>query len=405
MLATRVKKNCSSRQWHGLQKKSKLKGFKCQKPARPLTPKSKKLKNFINIYSCPRSGTYLLQVLMNQFFSISFPVETQFIVLFYPYRFLWGNLKKENNRRKLLNAIYDFIELFTYEVLWSKRENQKKEKSLEYTLLSTRACQEKIINQSNSFPTLVQNIYLEYSRLSGKDRCGDKLSIFEPIPIDRLTSVVPNIKLLHIIRDGRDVYLSWKKTWHGPTTLNEGARLWVKHIARKRAWGLCHPNQYLEIRYEDLITDCESVLNQVADFIGEKRSGEVPNLKQDKMSQLLSEVGTHSLLAGKIEANNREKWRTEMTPADLLRFETIASRTLIELGYPCEYGDAATHNPLKSKLYFLLGKIPIFTQKLFWKRKVKYLLPLLIYVGQLIGISLPKIAERILAASHRKASG
>ena len=70
-------------------------------------------RNFFLISGAPRSGTYLLMTKLAREYDIAFPVETHFIPIFYRYRFLWGDLRNKDNREKMLDAIYKFLEIWT----------------------------------------------------------------------------------------------------------------------------------------------------------------------------------------------------------------------------------------------------------------------------------------------------
>ena len=72
---------------------------------------------------------------------------------------------------------------------------------------------------------------------------------------------------IHIIRDGRDVALSLSEVSWGPDDITVAAEKWASELrkARKRAKNLVG-GTYMEIHYEDLVTDPEPVLRKVADF-------------------------------------------------------------------------------------------------------------------------------------------
>lgn len=89
-----------------------------------------------------------------------------------------------------------------------------------------------------------------------------------------ILSIYPNAKIIHIIRDGRQVEESLHKfhnsgvPWAGSTIQNR-VKLWtdIVHQARKSS-KLLPENSYLEIKYEDLCSNKEITIMRVSKFIG-----------------------------------------------------------------------------------------------------------------------------------------
>ena len=107
--------------------------------------------------------------------------------------------------------------------------------------------------------------YSLYAARFGKPRWGDKTPAYAEhmLAIERL---LPEARFIHVLRDGRDVALSLRDVWFGPASIEEAATQWCERIqaARRQATGV---GAYLEIRYEDLVRDTESVLRRVCEFI------------------------------------------------------------------------------------------------------------------------------------------
>lgn len=113
---------------------------------------------------------------------------------------------------------------------------------------------------------------------------------------DRLAAVFPDLRFIHIVRDGRDVVSSMleKGFWpiaaghefprmsryRGPVTLDLAASYWadVLELGAVTTAGL-PPGSYLELRFEDLIADPRARLQEVCDFLGEDFSEDL--LRQD----------------------------------------------------------------------------------------------------------------------------
>jgi hypothetical protein len=88
--------------------------------------------------------------------------------------------------------------------------------------------------------------------------------------IDLIHYYFPKAKLLHIIRDGRDVASSWHKASYklgfGNSTFSGACLDWIKYKNSAEKAREFAPENYLEIRYENLMTDFHKELNRVLTF-------------------------------------------------------------------------------------------------------------------------------------------
>ena len=239
--------------------------------------------DFVFIVAAQRSGTNLLLLMLQSHFSISIPIETRFIPLFQRYRFLWGNLKKYTNRKRMLECIYDFLEI------WTRRSGEGTyfDKIIEFSVLKTRGKAESILKRSRSYPDIVNTMFYEYAISHGKSSYGDKYTNYDAVPVEIMDRSVPEAKIIHLIRDGRDVALSMMNVWFAPKTMGEAFITWDRHIDRIRTWGKKHTDRYMEVKYEDLLSKPEEVMKTVGEFIGLEYDANV-EFHDLKMASILS---------------------------------------------------------------------------------------------------------------------
>lgn len=88
--------------------------------------------------------------------------------------------------------------------------------------------------------------------------------------LDIMTRVFPDAKFVHVVRDGRDVALSFARTpwWFKKVELNLAR--WaneIKKIAADAAALLC-PENYLVVKYENLVADTAAEVSRICDFLG-----------------------------------------------------------------------------------------------------------------------------------------
>ncbi len=113
----------------------------------------------------------------------------------------------------------------------------------------------------------------EIGRKQGVDRWIDSTPTNIPHLL-RIKRDFPDARIIHIIRDGRDVALSLdKRGWSRPLPWDRAngllaAGLYWEWIVRKgRGFGSVLQSDYLEIMYEDLVREPAETLHRVGDFI------------------------------------------------------------------------------------------------------------------------------------------
>ena len=200
----------------------------------------------------------------------------------------------------------------------------------------------------------IRSFYEACAAVEGKPRWGDKSPPYT-YKAGRIQKALPEAHFIHIIRDGRDVALSLGEVSWGPDDITVAAEKWVSELrkARKRARNLMR-GTYVEIRYEDLVTDPEVILRKVAEFVdlpwdeamleypqraAERMRGEMERtLKPLGGGTITSEERTrqHQLVLEKPSASRAGRWRTEMSPENRQAFEDVAGGLLKKLGYEVE---------------------------------------------------------------------
>jgi Tfp pilus assembly protein PilF len=121
--------------------------------------------------------------------------------------------------------------------------------------------------------------YFRFAELFIGQPIGDRLLIDKnpslTFLIPHLIRIFPEIKLLIVLRDPRDVVLS---CFMQPLPLEQGSAAYLRlentvteYTALMGLWGTLKPllpGPYLEVRYEDMVNDLESVARQTLEFLG-----------------------------------------------------------------------------------------------------------------------------------------
>ena len=180
----------------------------------------------------------------------------------------------------------------------------------------------------------IRRIFRLSAAREGKPRYGNKSPVHVQ-EIETLGRLFPDARFVHILRDGRDVALSYLNVQFGPSTVEAAALRWKRHVRGGRSAGArLGAGRYREVSYEKLLEDPETVTRELCTFL------EIPF--EDSMLRYYER--TSALHAGKDTPNHHRNlalpptkglrdWRQEMSPGDVEIFEAISGDLLTELGY------------------------------------------------------------------------
>jgi hypothetical protein len=184
----------------------------------------------------------------------------------------------------------------------------------------------------------IATVYEVYAALEGKERWGDKTPMYMQ-HLGLLERLFPTALYVHLIRDGRDAALSFlampegivTTTWAHPRSAAGFACQWRAEVQAARRLGVgVGPASYVEVRYEQLVAEPARELQRICDFAAlafepqmlEYAGGVDVSAKPHQQS--LEKPPTPGL----------RDWRSEMAPADVAAFESVAGDLLRDLGYP-----------------------------------------------------------------------
>ncbi|QDU92541.1 sulfotransferase family protein [Lignipirellula cremea] len=160
--------------------------------------------------------------------------------------------------------------------------------------------------------------------------------------VEEIHLLLPQAKFIHVIRDGRDVALSLLAAkeglgW-GYSTLNEATRAWAHSVKRGRDAAV-YGDQYLEVRYEELLEQGPEVLAAVFDFCdlpcdAPQVQQIVDNHQFDAMKKRsAAPVASRQAPPAHYRSGKAGAWRQGMTPAQQREFNMLAGDLLRELNY------------------------------------------------------------------------
>jgi hypothetical protein len=203
----------------------------------------------------------------------------------------------------------------------------------------------------------VRAFFRLYAEKADKPRWGDKTPGYLS-RMRRIKRTLPESRFVHVIRDGRDVALSWNRRLEQregkePVPVERLAQRWRRQItgAREDSSAI---GDYIEIRYEHLVLDTEPTLRRVAEFIElpwddsmlSYHEGAEERLKEMARDMPAADgrparpgeerLRAHALTTEPPKRDRVFTWREQMSQADREAFEQVAGELLAELGYETE---------------------------------------------------------------------
>ncbi len=294
----------------------------------------------IFIVGCPRSGTTLLRTMLNVHSEISIPPESDFLVKLFP-RWRKKKIDKESLVEELLDDLYSNDKFPQWGL---EREYLKK----------------KLVRKIPfDYSRFVDEVYSSF--LTGKV-WGDKNPqyIYETGKIGKL---FPGARFIHIIRDGRAVFASHLKA----NKLKRGQGMlkkfpndpYLSFLSWKRALEkgekLRGKDNYLEIRYEELVFSPKETLAKVCRFLGlDFEAGMIRYYRKGAEAVPEERRSIHKNISKRIDATRTDAWKRELSPREILKYELVGQGKLKEYGYPVNFTFSHVFSVDWRIFYFLL---------------------------------------------------
>jgi hypothetical protein len=192
------------------------------------------------------------------------------------------------------------------------------------------------------YPSFVAGFFDLYGKERGKRLVGDKTPRYVR-NLPTLHELWPGARFVHLIRDGRNVALSatnWRKsyklarrfpTWReDPTTTAAVWWEWLVRLGRQDGNPL-GPNLYHEVRYESLVSEPAKACQKLCSFLGLPYDDAMLHFHKgrEKAGSDLDAKGAWLPVT-----RGLRDWRSEMPAEEVERFEAAAGDLLDEVDYP-----------------------------------------------------------------------
>jgi hypothetical protein len=277
---------------------------------------------YVFIVGCPRSGTTVLQRVVDAHPQLAIIAQSRWIP---------GFLKMVCRRSPDGFVTPQMIpRLLNYRGLFRKMG------------IGREQLEQLFANGPLTFSRFVSAIFDLYGAARGKALVGDKTPIYVR-NIRLLHEQWPEARFIHLIRDGRDVCLStinWKRqrewltkafsTWRDDAVTTAAMR-WRWNVRLGREAGVpLGPELYYELRYEAFVHEPAEACAKLCAFLGVPYDERVLRFYEGRTKNdptLDAKKGWRPITPG------LRDWRTQMPDDAVERFEAAAGDLLDELGY------------------------------------------------------------------------
>lgn len=266
------------------------------------------------LVGCPRSGTTLLQQMLDSHPAVAIAPETFFIERFWLRRDHYGELTNDSKFHRLIEDIISLPEFGEME-------------------LNPDDFREAVWQSKRDYPTVFQLLLEQFARLRSVRIVGEKTPK-HLLHMETLQHFFPTARFIHIVRDPRAVVRSWQKVPWSSGSLAGDAKIWRRYVAKARH---CSPTlraSLFTLYYERLVSEPEKTLRDLCGFLELDYQPAMMNYA-DRKTQLVNVVREpwKANAITPISQTSLNRWQTELSPSALVKVEVAAGPEMTYFGY------------------------------------------------------------------------
>lgn len=261
------------------------------------------------IVGSARSGTTLLRMILNAHPQVAVPSESRFVV-----------------------ELYRGERVVDVEGLLTEIAGHRRFQLWELGIDAVRA--ELPSMPRLPYADIMGATFAAYAHAGGKSRWGDKTPRYVE-HMGLLARLWPDSRFVHLVRDGRNVALSYADVPFGPKTVGAAAELWAGRVAKGMAVGASlGADRYLQMRYEDLVEDARGNVETLCRFLDLDFDDKMLTYAERSEADVLERAKHYNPNVIKPPLKEVRSWQKMMPPEQVETFEAVAGDTLLALGYP-----------------------------------------------------------------------
>jgi hypothetical protein len=270
----------------------------------------------IIIVGVPRSGTSLLTAVLNRHAAVYIAPESHFFFRIWGNRRRLGNLNDPNNFDKLIPYFQTLKHIGSG---WANTE-------INIPMLKERFYQQDEQNYDN--------LFLSFLKMLAEDKSKQIFGEKTPLHLYFLPHMVKsfkNIKIIHVIRDGRGTVSSLLGTDWGKDLITYSI-FWKNCLNLVRKFKAEANFKMLEVKFEDLVVQPEKSLNHICNFLNVNYTSSLMDVIYTNTS---SKSARNSYTKG-FDEKAIKRWKTNLSTDQIALIESIIHQELLAFDYELE---------------------------------------------------------------------
>lgn len=266
------------------------------------------------IVGCPRSGTTLLQRMLDAHPDVAVAPETFFVRRFWQRRADYGDLAHDAAFARLLDdvtALPAFAEMG----------------------LDAEAFVRDATQRERTYAAVFRQLLQQFARKQGARVVGEKTPN-HVLYLSTLHTFFPEARFIHLVRDARAVANSWRSVpWTSGRRWRD-AEVWVEYVAAGRAAESWLDAALASVRFERLVQAPESVLRHLCQML--ELAFDPAMLAYHEQAPQGVNVAREPWKAkttAPIDPAVAGRWRQQLTPGQVAEIEAVAADEMQNWGY------------------------------------------------------------------------
>lgn len=184
-----------------------------------------------------------------------------------------------------------------------------------------------------TYPRLFSLFLIQFAEREGKPRWGVQTGLAERYA-DVLFDAYAGLKVIHMLRDPRDRYEASLARWPDGRGRAGGATARWRYTVRLAERNLRrYPDDYMLVRFEDLVADPEGTLREVCAFVGEDFREEMLAMPEAPKHRALLRDGRHDPAAPLLSDAFIGRFRGRVPLGELAFMQLHGGRAMRRYGY------------------------------------------------------------------------
>jgi hypothetical protein len=274
------------------------------------------------IGACPRSGTTLLRGLLNNHPDLAIPPETNVLIPVWKKRARYGDLSVPENKLRLAEWIYD-----------SRGQGGMRLRRARF--FTRDQAIERVMAAPPTLGSVYATVFEMFAEAKGKSRWGDKRPRYAGM-LDMIFALFPNAQFVNLVRDPRGAAASQAPLgWDDEDKALPSAICTWEWSVRRVDWYAprLRPDQLLDIRFEDMVSDPEGILARICAFAKLRHEPDVIQHMIEAPRRGVYNEGWHDRLAEPITTDPIDHWKERLQPHEAALVEHVAARHFRRFGY------------------------------------------------------------------------